>query len=75
MPNIIITNYCNLKCPYCFASEMLNDPNKKNISESELKRILAWLEKSPPPSIGLIGGEPTLHPDFANILSIVNEYN
>ena len=25
MPNIILTEYCNLKCPYCFASKMIED--------------------------------------------------
>jgi uncharacterized radical SAM superfamily Fe-S cluster-containing enzyme len=37
MPNIILTEYCNLKCPYCFASKMIEDAKEndfnKNITE------------------------------------------
>ena len=32
MPNIAITAYCNLKCPYCFANEMISNQEEKNIT-------------------------------------------
>ena len=36
MPNIVLTEYCNLQCPYCFASQMISDAKlmdkNKNIS-------------------------------------------
>lgn len=82
MPNIILTEYCNLKCPYCFASKMIEDAKEndfnKNITEEQLLFILKWLKPtaiSRDYSIGLIGGEPTLHPNFSKILEIVNSYN
>lgn len=77
MANIILTNYCNLKCPYCFASKMMTTKEK---SENEIKidtliKILNWLEKSPGEKrIGLIGGEPTLHSNFKEILKIINNF-
>ena len=74
MANIIITSYCNLHCPYCFANTMINTESVKNISIDQLDRILKWIgpfnEK-----VGLIGGEPTLHPQFAEILKHLEEYS
>ena len=74
MANIAITKYCNLKCPYCFAETMMTEEDKKNIDLNLLKDILEWLKCTPHERIGLIGGEPTLHPQFKEILSIVNNH-
>ena len=81
MPNIVITEYCNLKCPYCFASQMIEEAkdkcDNKNISENQLYNILNWLRPSAIEKdfcIGLIGGEPLLHPDFETILTIINDF-
>ena len=68
--NIAITNYCNLHCPYCFANEFI-ESKKQNITEAQLDRILDFLllsQQSRNYRIGVIGGEPTLHPQFRNIL-------
>jgi uncharacterized radical SAM superfamily Fe-S cluster-containing enzyme len=32
MANIALNNYCNLKCPYCFAGTMIDTNNNKNIT-------------------------------------------
>lgn len=80
MPNIIFTEKCNLHCQYCFADKIKNI--NLNITELELNNILNWLSKSyiiNPHPIGIIGGEPTLHPNFVNYLKIIerfcNKYN
>lgn len=74
MANIALTKYCNLQCPYCFAQDMMTEEEKSNIEINILQDILKWLENTPEERIGLIGGEPTLHPKFKEILSIVNNY-
>lgn len=78
MPNIAITTYCNLHCPYCFADTMINTEDIKNISLEQFETILNWLKQNPhdpmATSIGLIGGEPTLHPKFKQILAIVEQF-
>lgn len=73
MPNIILTSYCNLHCPYCFADTMINTENIKNISLAQFRKILYWAGKDSI-EIGLIGGEPTLHPQFSEILDTLKEY-
>ena len=78
MPNIILTEYCNLKCPYCFANKMIdNATDCKNITIEQLQQILLWLMPTAITrdfKIGLIGGEPTLHPQFNEILNIINHF-
>lgn len=67
--NIMINNYCNLKCDYCFAHNLLNK-EIKNMSIDNYLSILNFLKKSNEKSIRLIGGEPTLHPQFSKLLDI-----
>ena len=77
MPNIVITSYCNLHCPYCFAQQMMNEQEIKNITEEQLDKILNWLDpvaREKHLRIGLIGGEPTLHPDFVNIINKIGHF-
>lgn len=73
MANIIITNICNLQCEYCFASTITNQ-EQEFIQLKDFCRILAFLGKSTNQRIGLIGGEPCLHPNFKNMLGILNTF-
>lgn len=73
MANIVLTTYCNLHCPYCFADKMIKQEDIKNIDLVQFKKILNWLDGDG--RIGLIGGEPTLHPQFKEILEIISNYN
>lgn len=74
MANIAITTYCNLKCPYCFADDMIHTEECNNITIEQLQRILCLLAKSKNYHIGIIGGEPTLHPNFDLIISEISRY-
>ncbi len=73
MANIAVTNYCNLKCPYCFADDMICE-EKRHITLEQFRATLDWLARTPKNHIGIIGGEPTLHPQFGEILHEVNLY-
>lgn len=72
MANIIINNYCNLKCPYCFAEDIKQSP-PHNMDLDEYQKILDFLSKDPE-RIGVLGGEPTLHPQLAEILNLTFKY-
>lgn len=66
MPNIMITEQCNLRCEYCFAEKQLGD---REMPLPAFVKALAFCTKDQPNAhIGIIGGEPTLHSDFENIL-------
>jgi radical SAM protein with 4Fe4S-binding SPASM domain len=73
MPNVLLTQRCVRSCPYCFA--------KKHMGSAIPDDIIAWedivyiadlLIESGNRSISLLGGEPTLHPDFSEIVLYLN---
>lgn len=72
MANIMINDICNLKCPYCFAQELSNRNNKNITMDNFEKAIDFVLTGGANEQIGLIGGEPTLHPQFDKILEYLN---
>lgn len=73
MANIAIVNYCNLKCKYCFADDMIQEKTV-TISLEDYGRVLEFMARTPNNHIGIIGGEPTLHPHFDGILKETNRY-
>lgn len=73
MANIAIVNYCNLKCKYCFADDMICEESQ-SISLEDYRTILSFLARTPKNHVGIIGGEPTLHPRFKDILKETNKY-
>ena len=73
MPNIAVTNFCNLSCPYCFANEFIAESDKQYLTQEQLITILNFLTTSSRSlgKIGIIGGEPTLHPNIKNLIESV----
>ena len=71
MPNIMLTNRCNLGCPYCFANEFVNvDANE--ITLENFRRALDFIVgDGTQRRVGLIGGEPTLHTRLHELLRVV----
>jgi sulfatase maturation enzyme AslB (radical SAM superfamily) len=78
MPNIMINKTCNLQCPYCFANEFVNQDSyidKNNITEENFIKALEFSTKGQKPvRIGIIGGEPTLHPNFSKFVKLAAEH-
>lgn len=73
MPNLMLTNWCNYKCPYCFGvDKMVPKIKAQSMSDEVFLGILNWLEKTHyRQSIHIMGGEPTLHPKFDWIVKTV----
>ncbi|MGA2138647.1 MAG: radical SAM protein [Verrucomicrobiia bacterium] len=73
MPNILLTNSCNRRCPYCFALAQVQLGVCRaawEMSEAELDTVLGYLDFRHD-VVSLLGGEPTLHSRFAEIVSEV----
>ena len=72
MANIEITDFCNMRCVYCFAHDHMEQPHPKGasryISMEAFEKHLDFLDRSNIDQIRLIGGEPTLHPQFSEII-------
>ncbi len=69
MANIILTSRCNLSCEYCFAHE-LTESDARDIKMNDFMEILDFAGADG--EIGLIGGEPLLHKQINDFLSILN---
>ena len=71
MANIMLTDICNLHCPYCFANEFVNkDANEITLEDFEKAKEFIIGDGSTK-QIGLIGGEPTLHSQFHAIIDSI----
>ena len=73
---MIITEYCNFKCPYCrgLKNEIYGNRKIKELSLNEIKRnIDYWCENEPLENIRFSGGEPTLHKDIVEIVKYSKE--
>ena len=73
MANVLLTTRCNLKCPYCFAQERLADGQKLSMAMSDVEKVIGFLKRSNHPFFRVMGGEPTLHPEFPRILQMALE--
>lgn len=66
--NILLTDYCNRSCSFCFAKQRVTPSGKirkgTSMTVKNYNRILSFLEKSQVGDVRLLGGEPTLHPKF-----------
>jgi len=68
---MIITEYCNFRCPYCrgLSDEIYGFRKIKQLSFNEVaNNIDLWCKDKPLKNIRFSGGEPTLHPDIKKII-------
>lgn len=74
MPNVLLTQSCVRSCPYCFARRHMAESSPDDIlSWENLIYIADFLQASGERVFRLLGGEPTLHPDFnAIVLYLLN---
>lgn len=62
MSNIILNGNCNRECVYCFSGT--KDKKGKQMTLENLTLICDFLERSKKRKLNVLGGEPTLHPEF-----------
>jgi hypothetical protein len=70
MANVLLTTRCNLHCKYCFAQERLQDDRNRIMALDDVRKAIAFLKKSGHPIFRAMGGEPTLHPHFTEIIEM-----
>lgn len=77
MPNLMLTNYCNYKCSYCFGKDIMYPKNPRLTMTREcFDGIVEWVKKGPSDRIfHLMGGEPTLNPDIDWMVARLLEEN
>lgn len=65
---VSLTDACDLRCFYCMPAEMSFLPHERLLPPAELERICGLLAAEGVEEIRLTGGEPTLRPDFDEIV-------
>ena len=89
-PVIVVTNACTLSCGGCleFCGSFTKDQLffiSLDEFRSNIESVIKWLDANPdiPPNwtlpwhlkfIGIYGGEPTIHPQWSELLEIMHEY-
>lgn len=63
-----ITDYCNLKCPTCFASSGPHRTTHRSMDQIVGMLDLIVRNEGEPDVVQVSGGEPTLHPEFFDVL-------
>jgi sulfatase maturation enzyme AslB (radical SAM superfamily) len=73
MANLILTDKCQRKCEYCFAQHEKN--SGQEFTWEGFAEVVKFISTGPR-ALNLLGGEPTLHPRFMDILEslIVNDF-
>ena len=66
---IVLTYRCNLSCEHCY-SRHLESVFEKDIDFDAVKSVLAWARRDGKSAVRLLGGEPTLHPRFSEIVRL-----
>jgi hypothetical protein len=72
MANLSITTACNRDCAYCFARTARFSPSgrPRHMSVELFARALDFIERSGIDRVRMLGGEPTLHPDFCQLFAM-----
>lgn len=65
-----ITDRCNLTCPTCYAMSSPHYGRHRTLEEVEQMLDLIVANEGEPDVVQISGGEPTLHPQFFDILDI-----
>jgi len=65
-----ICDFCNLKCPICYASSGPDRQSFRSLEQVERMLDAVVANEGHPDVVQISGGEPTLHPDFFTILDM-----
>jgi len=65
-----VTDRCNLACPTCYAESSPHHGRHRTLAEIEHMLDLAVANEGRPDVVQISGGEPTVHPQFFEILDI-----
>jgi len=67
---IEICDYCNLRCPICYAGSGPERQEYRSLSQVERMLDAVVRNEGHPDVVQISGGEPTLHPEFFRILEL-----
>ena len=68
---LYLSNTCNMQCRHCYVSSIVG--NQKGMNKNVLKKSLLLFSQLEINNIRLAGGEPTLHPNFHEIVKTIKQ--
>lgn len=68
-----ITDRCNLTCPTCYAMSSPHYGRHRTVEEVERMLDIIVASEGEPDVVQISGGEPTIHPDFFEILDLAKK--
>jgi hypothetical protein len=70
MANLTVSAVCNQHCSYCFTRDHLNGSrvSRNFLDVADFDARLNFLDRSSIDQVRLLGGEPTLHPQFPELV-------
>ena len=63
-----VTDHCNLKCPVCYSDSGPHRPTHRSLEQIDFMLDAIVRNEGQPDVVQISGGEPTIHPDFWQIL-------
>jgi uncharacterized radical SAM superfamily Fe-S cluster-containing enzyme len=64
-----VADHCNLRCPICYAGSGPHRPELRSLEQIEFMLDAVVRNEREPDIVQLSGGEPTIHPQFFDILA------
>jgi 7,8-dihydro-6-hydroxymethylpterin dimethyltransferase len=68
-----VTDRCNLSCPTCYAMSSPSYGRHRSLEEIEKMLDIIVANEGQPDVVQISGGEPTIHPEFFEILDIAKK--
>src|SRR6185295_13518560 len=65
-----VCDFCNLKCPVCYAASGPDRQQFRTLGEIESMLDAVVRNEGEPDVVQISGGEPTIHPDFFAVLDL-----
>jgi uncharacterized radical SAM superfamily Fe-S cluster-containing enzyme len=63
-----VTDRCNLTCPVCYSDSSPHRPSHRSLEQIEFMMDCVVRNEAEPDVVQISGGEPTIHPQFFEIL-------
>jgi MoaA/NifB/PqqE/SkfB family radical SAM enzyme len=76
MPTVMLTATCQNACPWCFARSKMEYYCSQGIEEmdwEDFRAVVEFYERSGFRQMNLLGGEPTMHSRFIDVLAYLKE--
>lgn len=70
MTNLLVTTACSAGCEFCFARSMMGSARGEHMPLHRYQRMLGVIRDCGGTEVRLVGGEPTLHPEFPELVTM-----